>query len=69
MITVPGQLSVAVALKVTTAPHSPASLFCVMSSGQSITGFSLSTTVTVKSHVAVLLPDASVAVAVTVVVP
>jgi hypothetical protein len=67
-VTVAKQLSVAVALKFTTAPHEFASLFTVMFEGQVITGASLSTTVTVNEHV-VTLPAASVAVEVTVVVP
>ncbi len=64
----PGQLSVAVTLKLTTAEHFPRSFACVTFAGQVITGFSVSATVTVNEQVDVL-PDASVAVLVTVVVP
>ena len=56
----PGQLSVAVAAKLTTAEHNPASVFIVMFIGQVMTGSSLSLTVTVKLHV-VIFPEASVA--------
>jgi hypothetical protein len=66
--TVAEQLSVAVGLKATTAPQLPASVFTVMFEGHVITGNWLSTTVTVNEHV-VVLPAASVAVEVTVVVP
>jgi hypothetical protein len=66
--TVTGQLSVAVAEYVTTALHCPGSLFCVMLAGQVMTGNSTSFTVTLNVQVAVL-PDASVAVQVTVEVP
>jgi hypothetical protein len=58
------QLSVATGAKVTTAGHAA----LVMGAGQVIFGGSVSTTVTVKLHVAVL-PDVSVAVQRTVVVP
>ena len=64
----PVQLSVAVATKVTVAPHTLLSLLTVMFEGQVIAGACVSFTVTVKVQV-VLLLDASVAVAVTVVVP
>jgi hypothetical protein len=68
-LTVTGQLSVTVGSgNVTKAPHSPGSLEMVISTGQVITGGSVSFTVTVKEHVAVL-PAASVAVQVTVVFP
>ena len=69
-LTTPAQLSRAVgAVQVTTAPHLSASVPWAMSAGQPlITGAWLSTTVTVKVH-GVLLPCASVAVQVTVVVP
>src|SRR4051812_37091224 len=68
VVTVAEQLSVAVALKVTTAPHEPGSEFTVMSAGQLITGASLSVTVIVN-ELLVVFPDASVAIPVTVVVP
>ena len=68
-VVAPAQLSVPVGVVyVTTAPHVPASLLCVMLEGQVIVGFSVSFTVTVKLHDAVLL-DASVTVKVFVVVP
>ena len=50
------------------APHTPASLFCVISAGHTIAGFSVSLTVTVNEQVLVLVL-ASVTVYVTVVVP
>ena len=62
------QLSVAVASKVTNAVQVPAAVLAEMFDGQVIAGAWLSTTVTVKEHVAVF-PPASVAVAVTVVAP
>ena len=62
------QLSVAVAANDTAALHKPRSLLTLMSAGQLIAGASLSLTVTVNVHSAVL-PEASVAVAVTVDVP
>jgi FkbM family methyltransferase len=62
--TVAEQLSEAVAANVTTAVQAPLAVFAVMFDGQVIEGAWLSTTVTVKVHVAVL-PAASVAVAVT----
>ena len=61
-------MSVAVAAKVTTAVVWPAPATADIAAGQVIVGGWLSTTVTVKEHVAVF-PAASVAVAVTVVVP
>ena len=64
----PGQLSVAVGVKLTTAPHWPAVLFTVIFAGQVTVGNSVSFTLMVNVHVAVL-PDASVTVHVTVVVP
>jgi hypothetical protein len=64
----PSQLSVAVAVKLTTAVQTPVSVPCVMLDGHVTTGASVSVMVTVKAHVAVL-PEASVAVQVTVVVP
>jgi len=67
-VTVAEQLSVAVAANVTVAPHTPASAFTVIGAGQLTDGDWLSVTVTVNVHVAVL-PEASVAVAVTTVVP
>ncbi len=64
------QLSLAVgAVKLTAALQAPASLLCVMFAGMpAMTGDSLSVTVTVKDDV-VVLPTASMAVYVTVVVP
>src|SRR5262249_14158505 len=62
------QLSSNGTLKVTVAPHLPGSLFTVMSAGQKIFGGWVSFTVTVNEQVAVL-PPASVAVQLTVVVP
>jgi hypothetical protein len=47
----PGQLSVAVAVKVTMAPHWSGSLHCVTGAGQLIVGGSQSFTVTEKVHV------------------
>ncbi len=64
----PGQLSDAVGVKPTTAPHTPASLLTVMSVGTVSAGFSVSLTVTANVLV-VVLPCASVTVLVTVVVP
>src|SRR5258708_4407161 len=64
----PGQLSVTVGAKVTVAPHTPGSVPVVISAGQVITGFSVSLTVTMKLQLATL-PELSVAVQVTVVVP
>ena len=63
----PGQLSVPTGSKETTAPHSPGSLFTLISE-QLISGFSVSFTVTVKLQLAVLDP-ASVTTNVFVVVP
>ena len=68
LTTVTEQLSVAVALKFTIASQRPAALSTVMSPGSERTGSSLSLTVTLKLHWAVL-PEASVASQVTVVVP
>ncbi len=65
----PGQLSTAVGKNVTTALHSPGSLLAVISAGhESITGSSVSKTVTVKLQVAVN-PELSVTKNVLVVVP
>ena len=64
----PGQLSDAPMAKVTMAEQTPCPAIVVMLAGQDMVGFSLSFTVTVNEQVAVL-PDESVAVAVTVVVP
>jgi hypothetical protein len=64
----PGQLSAALTVKFTTAEHWPGVLFTVMFAGQVMVGFCVSVTVTVKLHTAVF-PEASVAVAFTVVVP
>jgi hypothetical protein len=65
----PGQLSVAPTVNVTAAPHNPASLLTVTFDGHVITGNSVSFTVTSKLHSTVVLPDASVASNVFVVVP
>src|SRR2546427_8749181 len=64
----PGQLSVAVSVNVVTAVHCPGSVFFVIGAGHVIFGGSLSFTVTVKLQESVL-PEASVAVQWTVVVP
>jgi len=65
----PGQLSLPEGVVyVTVAPHTPASLLTVMFEGQLIVGSSVSLTVTVKLHVAVL-PLASVTLNVLVVAP
>ena len=50
----PGQLSVAVGAKVTTASHRPGSLLTIISAGQVTTGASSSLTVIVKVHTSVL---------------
>src|SRR6266404_6045969 len=68
-VSVPSQLSVAVAAKVTAAVHLPGSLQTVLSCGQLICGASQSLTVTLKVHVAVLFGFAPVAVQVTWVMP
>jgi hypothetical protein len=64
----PAQLSVPVATKFTTAEHWPGALHTVTLAGHCTVGFSQSFTVTVKEH-CWLLPEASVAVTTTVVVP
>ena len=64
----PGQLSLPVALKLTTAPQAPASLHTVIGFGSESVGDSQSLTVTVNEHCAEL-PAASVTVEFTVVVP
>ena len=64
----PGQLSVALTVKVTLLLHTPGAAFTARFAGQLICGSSLSVTVTVKLQVEVL-PCASVAVLVTEVVP
>src|SRR5439155_18044827 len=65
----PGQLSAPVGvMKLTTALHIPGSVDWVMSAGQTIVGGCASLTVTVKLQVPVL-PDVSVAVQLTVLVP
>jgi hypothetical protein len=64
----PAQLSVALAVKLTTAEHWPRSVLTAMLAGQVRTGASVSLTVTVKEQ-ALVLPLASVAVQVTDVVP
>ena len=66
-VVTPGQLSLEAGMKLTTVPESEACV-TVMSGGQAIVGFSVSLTVTVKEQLAVL-PEASVAVQVTAVVP
>src|SRR5438132_966318 len=66
--TTPGQLSVAVTEKLTTAVLVPGSVSLVMFPGHVIAGASASLTVTVNVHDD-LFPDASVAVQATVVVP
>lgn len=66
-VVTPGQLSLEAGLKLTAVP-APEACVTVISAGQAIVGFSVSLTVTVKEQLAVL-PDASVAVLVTVVVP
>src|SRR5712672_638999 len=67
MVTVPGQLSVAVGVKVATAPHAPESLLRVIFVGTVSDGPSTSFIVTWKEQLAT--PHELVAVAVTVVVP
>jgi hypothetical protein len=67
-VVAPGQLSFMVGLKVTTAEQLPGSVLTVMLAGHVIVGGILSTTVTVNEQLAVL-PAASLAVQVTVVVP
>jgi hypothetical protein len=62
------QLSAAVTVKNTTALQTPVSVPCVMGPGQVMVGGSVSVTVTVKLHEAVL-PLPSVAVQVTAVTP
>ena len=68
MVTVPGQLSVAVTVNVTTAPHVPGSVDRTIFAGQVIVGGVTSFTRTVNEQVAVL-PASSVAVHITVVPP
>ena len=56
--TVAEQLSVAIGvLKVATAPHVPGMLFILRGAGQVILGFSVSLTVTVRSHVDKILSN------------
>src|SRR5262249_55067601 len=62
------QLSVAVTLNVTLLEHPPDAALTVMFDGQVMTGGSLSSTVTVNVQV-LLLPDASMAVLITMLVP
>ena len=64
----PGQLSEEPTVYVTDAPHIPLSFDTVIFAGQLIVGASVSFTVTVNEHVAVLL-EASVTVKLFVVVP
>ena len=64
VVNVVEQLSEAVTEKLTIIPHIPAGAFVVMGAGQVITGAWLSTTVTLKVHIAIF-PDTSVAVYVT----
>ena len=66
--TTPGQLSVAVGVKLTLAPHWPAVLGTIIFAGQVTTGNCTSLTLMVNVQM-VILPDASVAVQVTVVMP
>src|SRR5437764_13429218 len=68
LVVTPGQLSLAVGLKVTVCAQVPGAGLVKIFAGQVIVGFSVSFTVTVKVQVLVLL-EASVAVQVTVVVP
>ena len=68
VIVTPGQLSVAVGVKETFAPHWPAVFGTTILAGQVTVGGCTSLTLIVNVHVAVL-PDASVTVAVTVVIP
>jgi hypothetical protein len=63
------QLSVAVALKLTAAEHWPDELPTVIGAGHITTGGCESVTVTVNVHALDVLPDASVAVQLTLVVP
>src|SRR5205809_59802 len=58
----PPQLSVAVAVYVTTAEHFPGSVFVVMLPGQVMTGLVMSVTVMVWTQLELALPQASVAV-------
>ena len=67
-VVTPGQLSVVVDEKVTTASHWPGILLTVISAGQVTTGASVSFTVTLKVQ-ELVFPEASVAVTVTSVVP
>ncbi len=67
-VRLPSQLSVALALKTTTAEQAMLEVPVVMGDGQVTTGASVSLTVTVNEQLLVL-PDVSVAVQVTVVVP
>jgi hypothetical protein len=67
-IVAPGQLSVTDPAKFTIALHCPGALLAVISAGQVTAGASVSLTVTLNVHEAVF-PAASVAVAVTKVVP
>ena len=57
----PGQLSLAVTIKVTTAVQRPGSVDLTIFAGQVIVGFSASLTVTVNEQLADVLPLASVA--------
>lgn len=64
----PGQLSVAVGVNETFAPHWPAVLLTIIFAGQTMVGNCISLTLIVNVQV-VVLPVASVAVHVTVVIP
>src|SRR3989441_1876745 len=69
-VATPGQLSAALAVKVTLLEQTPAAVLTTMSAGHVMVGFSVSLTVTVKPQVAVLGGVAvSEAVQVTVVAP
>jgi len=65
---VPGQLSLTIGAKPTTRPQRPGAVLVTMLAGHTMEGGSESLTVTLKLQLAVL-PDASVAVQVTVFVP
>ena len=64
----PGQLSVALRLKWTTAEHCPGSFVTTTDAGHTIAGGWVSATTTLKLHEAIL-PEVSVAVQTTVLVP
>ena len=68
LIVAPGQLSLTLEEKFTTALHKPESLLTIISAGQIATGASVSFTVTLNVQVSAL-PEASVAIQVTGVIP